>query len=126
MLMRLKRWLAYLLVPSGPVLLFVPLNTHRMVETERDVLFLDITGTLADPEIPAETMSPPSTPDSVESDLRPMKERRKDSSEAETLAAALMGTGRFKEASRIRIHGSTGTAPVRFQLDKKNCNTLDM
>ncbi len=42
----LKRWLLYLLVPMGLVLLFFPLNTHRLKDTEKNFVFLKISETL--------------------------------------------------------------------------------
>ncbi len=108
MVIWLKRWLAYVLIPAGLVLLFVPLSTHRMGEAERDVLFLEIRETLADPEKAEETGSPPSEPDSAENPLQQMKKRWKFLSEAETLAAAPLNPYGYP---RIQLQDLT-TAPA--------------
>ncbi len=42
----LKRWLLYLFVPMGLVLLFFPLNTHHLKDTEKNFVFLKISETL--------------------------------------------------------------------------------
>ncbi len=42
----LKRWLLYLFVPMGLVLLFFPLNTHRLEDRKKDFVFLEISETL--------------------------------------------------------------------------------
>ncbi len=46
MFLFLTRWLAYLLLTFGLVLLFFPLNTHRMEEIEKNFVFLKISETL--------------------------------------------------------------------------------
>jgi len=47
MVVLLKRWIVYLLVPAGLVLLFVPLSTRRAEWNDQDFVFLEITETLA-------------------------------------------------------------------------------
>ena len=42
----LKRWLIYLFIPAGIVLLFLPLNTYRTEEVEKDFVFLKISESL--------------------------------------------------------------------------------
>ena len=42
-----KRWIVYLLIPAGLALLFLPLNTHRIEEVEKDFVFLEISESLA-------------------------------------------------------------------------------
>jgi len=42
----LKRWLLYLFVPTGLVLLFFPLNTHHLEDGKKDFVFLKISKTL--------------------------------------------------------------------------------
>lgn len=42
----LKRWLLYLFVPAGLVLLFFPLNTHHLEDREKNFVFLEISETL--------------------------------------------------------------------------------
>ena len=43
----LKRWLIYLFIPAGLVLLILPLNTYRTEEVEKDFVFLEISESLA-------------------------------------------------------------------------------
>lgn len=43
-----KRWVVYLLIPSGLALLFLPLNTHRTEDVERDFVLLEISELLAE------------------------------------------------------------------------------
>jgi TRAP-type C4-dicarboxylate transport system permease small subunit len=43
-----KRWIVYLLIPAGLVLLFLPLNTHRTEDVKRDFVLLEISEALAE------------------------------------------------------------------------------
>lgn len=76
MLSWLKRWVAYLLLPAGLVLLFVPVCTHRMGEAERDFLFLENSADLLAAEKPVAAESPPAESDSLEEKLKWLNERR--------------------------------------------------
>jgi len=86
----LKRWLAYVLVPIGLVLLFVPLSTKRMEWTERDVLVLQITEPLSAPENPATENLPQAKPDSLEEALQQMYARRQAMYDAKAREALLV------------------------------------
>lgn len=86
----LKRWLVYLLLPAGLVLLFVPLSTHRKGEAEREFLFLEIIETLACPDELAEAAPSPSEPESAEDAWRRINEQRKRSAQEEACAAAVI------------------------------------
>lgn len=89
MLIFLKRWLAYLLIPAGLVLLFVPLSTNRMGETEKDFLFLENSENLiADKS--AETGPPSPKPDSLEDAVQQMNERRKQKALEDTRAEKII------------------------------------
>lgn len=72
MLRWMKRWLAYFLVPTGFVLLFAPLSTHRNETIGKDFVRLQISETLLTPAVPDEP-SPP--PDSTEDAWQQMKKR---------------------------------------------------
>lgn len=86
----LKRWLAYILVPMGLVLLFVPLSTHRMGMAERDFLFLENSADLLGVEKPAGAESPPAASDSFEEKLKQMNERRQKRALEEARAAEVV------------------------------------
>ena len=73
----LKRWLAYLLLPGGLVLLFVPLCTQRMGDIEKNFLFLENSENLIASDKPAETGPPSAKPDSMQEAVQQMNERRK-------------------------------------------------
>ena len=73
----LKRWLAYLLLPGGLVLLFVPLCTHRMGDIEKNFLFLENSENLIASDMPTETGTPSAKPDSLQEAVQQMHDRRK-------------------------------------------------
>jgi len=56
----LKRWIAYLLVPAGLVLLFFPLNTQRSEAIDKDFVFLGISETLVEKTVKE---TPPKAPE---------------------------------------------------------------
>ncbi|MFH0879997.1 MAG: hypothetical protein V2A34_09810 [Lentisphaerota bacterium] len=76
MLRWLKRWMAYLLLPAGLVLLFIPLCTHRLGEAERNFLFLENSTDLLAVEKPTHAESPLAESDSLEERVKQMNERR--------------------------------------------------
>jgi len=65
MLIFLQRWLAYFLIPAGLVLLLFPLNTHRLEESEKDFVFLELSETLED-KITVDKPITPENPDTEE------------------------------------------------------------
>lgn len=77
MLSWLERWVAYLLLPSGLVLLFIPVCTHRMGLAGRDFLFLENSADLLAAEKPAAVESPPAESDALEKKLKWVNERRR-------------------------------------------------
>jgi len=86
MLMWLKRWIAYLLVPSGLVLLFVPLCTHRMEDTQKDFLYLEISETLTAPKSPKDERPP--KPDPTKNAWERMIEKQEQQAMEDARAAA--------------------------------------
>ncbi len=92
MLSWLKRWMAYLLLPAGLVLLFIPVCTHRMGEAERDFLFLENSENLLGVEKPADVESPPAESDSLEEKLKQMNERRQKKALEDTRAAEVINS----------------------------------
>jgi len=87
MLSWLKRWMAYLLLPAGLVLLFIPVCTHRMGEAERDYLFLENSEDLLATEKPADVKSPPEESASLEEKSRWVNERRQQRAREDARAA---------------------------------------
>ena len=58
----LKRWIAYLLVPAGLVLLFFPLNTQHSEAIDKDFVFLKVDETLVDKTVKGISLKPPVNP----------------------------------------------------------------
>jgi hypothetical protein len=82
MLRWLKRWIAYLLIPAGLVLLLIPLHTHRSEMTDRDFAFLEISETLAEAEEAATAeKSPPSEDRSMDALMQQLKQHQNAFSE---------------------------------------------
>lgn len=92
MLIWLKRWLAYLLLPAGLVLLFVPLSTHRMKDSEKDFLFLENSENLIAADKPAKTGPPLPKPDSLGDAWQQMNERRKQKALEDARAATVVNS----------------------------------
>jgi len=90
MVIWLKRWLAYLLVPSGLVLLFVPLNTHRMEDAKQDSLYLEVSETLTAPKSPKD--EPPPKPDPTKNAWEQMIEKQEQQAMEDARAAATPNT----------------------------------
>lgn len=92
MLSWLKRWMAYLLLPAGLVLIFIPVCTHRMGEAERDFLFLENSADLLAAEKPAAAQSPPAESDSLEEKLKWVNERRQQKALEASRAAEIVNS----------------------------------
>ena len=92
MLSWLKRWMAYLLLPAGLVLIFIPVCTHRMGEAERDFLFLENSADLLAAEKPAAAQSPPTESDSLEEKLKWVNERRQQKALEASRAAEIVNS----------------------------------
>jgi len=90
MLVVLKRWMAYLLLPAGLVLLFVPMSTHRLGKTEKAVLFLDILEVLAVPEHSDVSDTPSPEPKNQEEAWRQLKKQQERLALAAARADAVM------------------------------------
>jgi hypothetical protein len=76
MAMWLKRWLAYLLIPAGLVLLFVPLCTHRQGEAEKEFFFLENSEDLLAGEKPADLGPAPAESAPLDEKVKWLNERR--------------------------------------------------
>lgn len=72
----LMRWMAYILLPGGLVLLFLPVCTHRMGQVERDFLFLENSADLLAAENPAAVKVPPAASDPLDEKLKWANKRR--------------------------------------------------
>ena len=90
MLVMLKRWMAYLLLPAGLVLLFVPISTHRLGQGGKVFLFLDIIEVLGVPENPDASDSPLPKPKTHEDAWRQQKRQQEQAALAEARADAVM------------------------------------
>ena len=80
--------MAYLLIPAGLVLLFIPLHTHRSEMTDKDFVFLGISETLAAEKTTTAKPAPP-TNGSMESVAQWLKEKQKILSEEQTNVATI-------------------------------------
>lgn len=76
MAMWFKRWLAYLLIPAGLVLLFVPLCTHRRGEAEKEFFFLENSEDLLAGEKPPDPAPAPEESAPLEEKVKWLNERR--------------------------------------------------
>ncbi len=92
MLVVLKRWMAYLLLPAGLVLIFVPISTHRLGQGGKAVLFLDILEVLAVPEHPGVSDPPLPKPKTQEDAWRQLKRQQEQMALAEARADAVMNS----------------------------------
>ncbi len=91
MLIWLKRWLAYLLISGGLVLLFIPLCTHRMEYIEKNFLFLENIGNLIASEKSAKTETTPlPKPNSLEEKRQQVNEKRMQKAKEDTLASTII------------------------------------
>ena len=84
----LKRWMAYLLIPAGLVLLFIPLHTYRSERTAKDFVFLEISETLAGEKMTTAKPAPP-TNGSMESVAQWLKEKQRILSEEHSNIATI-------------------------------------